>query len=139
MRLEPSGSEPPKTKRAYIQRILNTPTEQIPCIAGFSNTNNKRIDRGIVSMLRSIYGEGLLFRNLHILQFAIRSLSLQPGQCSQDHDRCPWNPVFYLNVQSVPQHNHMLMPRCQVDGVLFLYLRHLLYQHLMTDESLTSL
>ena len=29
---------------------------QIPCIAGFLDTNNKRIDRSIVSMLRSMFG-----------------------------------------------------------------------------------
>ena len=43
-------------KKPAIQRILNTPVGQIPCIAGFLDTNNKRIDRSIVSMLRSMFG-----------------------------------------------------------------------------------
>ncbi len=29
---------------------------QILCVAGFLDTNNKRIDRSIVSMLRSMFG-----------------------------------------------------------------------------------
>jgi len=37
---------------------LNTPTGQIPCIAGFLDKQNKRIDRGIVSMPLSIFGGG---------------------------------------------------------------------------------
>ena len=41
-------------KKPAIQRILNTPMGQIPCIAGFLDTNNKRIDRSIDTMLRSI-------------------------------------------------------------------------------------
>ena len=45
-------------KKPAIQRILNTPMGQIPCIAGFLDTNNKRIDRSIVSMLRSMFGCG---------------------------------------------------------------------------------
>ena len=43
-------------KKPAIQRILHTPTGQIPCIAGFLDTNNKRVDRSIVSMLRSMFG-----------------------------------------------------------------------------------
>jgi len=43
-------------KKPAIQRILHTPFEQIPCIAGFLDTNNKGIDRSIVSMLRSMFG-----------------------------------------------------------------------------------
>ena len=42
-------------KKPAIQRILNTPMGQTPCIAGFLDTNNKRVDRSIVSMLRSIF------------------------------------------------------------------------------------
>jgi len=30
---------------------------QTPCITGFLDTNNKRIDRSIVSMLRSMFDE----------------------------------------------------------------------------------
>jgi len=29
---------------------------QTPCVAGFLDTNNKRVDRSIISMLRSIFG-----------------------------------------------------------------------------------
>ncbi len=43
-------------KKPAIQRILNTPMGQITCIAGFPDTQNKRVDRGIVSMPRSIFG-----------------------------------------------------------------------------------
>lgn len=43
-------------KKPAIQRVLNTPSGQILCFAGFLNMNNKRIDRSIVSMLRSIIG-----------------------------------------------------------------------------------
>ena len=43
-------------KKPAIQRILNTPMGQIPCIAGFLDMNNKRVDRSIVSMLRSMFG-----------------------------------------------------------------------------------
>ena len=45
-------------KKPVIQRILNTPMGQISCITGFLETNNKRIDRSIVSMLRSMFGGG---------------------------------------------------------------------------------
>ena len=44
-------------KKPAIKRILNTPVGQIPSISGFLDMNNKRIDRGIVSMLRSIFDE----------------------------------------------------------------------------------
>ena len=49
-------------KKPAIQRILNTPMGQIPCITGFLDTNNKRIDRSIVSMLRSMFGGGRWIR-----------------------------------------------------------------------------
>jgi len=48
-------------KKPAIPRILNTSVGQIPCIAGFSNMQNKKIDRSIVSMLRSIFDELGLF------------------------------------------------------------------------------
>ena len=49
------GLHPIMQKKPAIQRILNTPMGQIPCIAGFLDTNNKRVDRSIVSMLRSMF------------------------------------------------------------------------------------
>ena len=49
---------PINAKKPAIQKILNTPMGQIPCIAGFLDTENKSIDRGIVSMPRSIFGKG---------------------------------------------------------------------------------
>ncbi len=45
-------------KKPAIQRILNTPMGQILCITGFLDMNNKRVDRSIVSMLRSMFGGG---------------------------------------------------------------------------------
>jgi hypothetical protein len=52
---------PGNAKKPAIQGILNNPKGQTPCIAGFLDTNNKRIDRSIVSMLRSMFDElGLL-------------------------------------------------------------------------------
>lgn len=45
-------------KKPALQRILNTLMGQIPCIAGFLDMNNKRVDRSIVSMPRSMFGGG---------------------------------------------------------------------------------
>ena len=54
-------------KKPAIQRILNTPMGQILCITGFLDTNNKRIDRSIVSMLRSNFGGEGEIRTLETL------------------------------------------------------------------------
>ena len=64
-------------KKPEVQSILNTPMGQIPCIAGFPDTNNKRVDRSIVSMLRSMFDElGLNHRhNLFFLHRAIQGYS----------------------------------------------------------------
>ena len=51
-----SQTNPITQKKPAIQSVLNTSMGQTPCIAGFLDTNNKRIDRSIVSMLRSIFG-----------------------------------------------------------------------------------
>ena len=69
-------------KKPAIQRILNTPMGQIPCIAGFLDTNNKRIDRSIVSMLRSNFGAPEWIRTTD-LQF--RKLLLYPAELRKHH------------------------------------------------------
>ena len=48
---------------------------QIPYIAGFSDTNNKKIDRSIVSMLRSIFGAPGRIRTCDL---PVRSRALYP-------------------------------------------------------------
>jgi hypothetical protein len=74
-------------KKPAIQRILNTPMGQIPCIAGFLDMNNKRIDRSTVSMLRSIFDElGLLIGHNFIFrpQGYSRVFKFSKAQCSQE-------------------------------------------------------
>ena len=52
-----SRLNPGNGKKPAIQSVLNTPTGQTPCIAGFLNRQNKRIDHSIESMLWSIRDE----------------------------------------------------------------------------------
>ena len=57
---------------------------QIPCIAGFLGTNNKRVDRSIVSMLRSMFGGSEETRTLDLTD-ANRALS-HAGRFSLNSD-----------------------------------------------------
>ncbi len=53
-----SAGEPHNAEKACNTKDFEYPIGQIPCITGFLYTNNKRIDRSIESMLRSIFGAG---------------------------------------------------------------------------------
>jgi len=82
-----SRMTPGETKKPAIQRILHTPMGQIPCIAGFPETNHKRIDRSIVSMLRSMFDElGLNHRHNFIFppQGYSRVFKFSKAQYSQE-------------------------------------------------------
>lgn len=46
----------PEIEKAFVQSELHHPMRQTPSIEGFSNRNNKNINRSIVSMPRSNCG-----------------------------------------------------------------------------------
>ena len=73
---------------------------QIPCIAGFLDMNNKRIDRSIVSMLRSIFDElGLFHRYTFIFpsQGCARVFKSENTRCLQE--------IKYSQIHTVINHS----------------------------------
>ena len=74
-------------KKPAVQRILNTPMRQTPCIAGFLNRQNKRIDHSIESLLWSIRGG----------ERGIRTLDTVPR--IHDFQSCALDQLSHLSIR----------------------------------------